>query len=104
MIGLWVTLHTVVCGCAAERLPADAFFQNPEIASPVVSPDGRHVAFLSPVKDKMLVILFDLTTGKVEPIVRAYDGDITEIFWKGDDRIVFSADPNGRESRAIMAI
>ena len=104
MIGLWVTLHTVVCGCAAERLPADAFFQNPEIASPVVSPDGRHVAFLSPVKDKMLVILFDLTTGKVEPIVRAYDGDITEIFWKGDDRIVFSADPNERESRAIMAI
>ena len=104
MIGLWVTLHTVACSLAAERLPADAFFQNPEIASPVVSPDGRHVAFLSPVKDKMSVILFDLTTGKVEPIARAYDGDITEIFWKGDDRIVFSADPNGRESRVIMAI
>jgi dipeptidyl aminopeptidase/acylaminoacyl peptidase len=104
IIGLWIILHTVACGFAAERLPADAYFQNPEIASPVVSPDGRHVAFLSPVKDKMSVILFDLTTGKVEPIARAYDGDITEIFWKGDDRIVFSADPNGRESRAIMAI
>jgi dipeptidyl aminopeptidase/acylaminoacyl peptidase len=101
---LWVALYSVTCGCAADRIPVDAFFQNSEIASPAVSPDGRHVVFLSPVKDKMSVILFDLTTGKVEPIARAFDGDITEIFWKGDDRIVFSADPNGRESRAIMVV
>ncbi len=104
IIGLWGTLLAVAGVLAAERPPIEAFFQNPEIASPVVSPDGKHVAFISPVKDKMSVILFDLTTGKVEPIARAYDGDITEIFWKGDDRIVFSADPNGRESRAIMVI
>ncbi len=100
----WVSLIAVASGRAAERPAVDAFFQNPEIASPVVSPDGRHVAFLSPVKDKMSVILFDLTAGTVEPIVRAFDGDITEVFWKGDDRIVFSADPNGRESRAIMVV
>jgi dipeptidyl aminopeptidase/acylaminoacyl peptidase len=101
---LWAIFHAVAGGRAAERIPIEAFFQNPEIDSPAVSPDGRHVAFLSPVKDKMSVILFDLTNGKVEPIVRAFDGDITELYWKGDDRIVFSADPNGRESRAIVVV
>jgi dipeptidyl aminopeptidase/acylaminoacyl peptidase len=104
LIWLGIILPAVAGGQAAERPPVEAFFQNPEIASPVVSPDGKHVAFLSPVKDKLSVILFDLGTGKVEPIVHAFDGDFTQVFWKGDDRIVCSADPNGRESRAIVAV
>ncbi len=101
-LGLALVLFAVVDGRAAERIPVDAFFQNPEIASPIVSPGGRYVAFLSPVEGRISVILLDLSTGKVEPVTRAYDADITEIFWKGDDRIVCSADPNGRESPAIF--
>jgi len=104
LIWLGVILPAVAGGRAAERIPVDAFFQNPEIASPVVSPDGKHVAFLAPVKDKLSVIVFDLSTGKVDPVVHAFDGDFTQIFWKGDDRIVCSADPNGRESRAIVVV
>jgi dipeptidyl aminopeptidase/acylaminoacyl peptidase len=102
--GLWFTLGALAAGGAAERIPVEAFFQNPEIASPIVSPGGQYVAFLSPVQGRMSVILFDLATGKVEPVARAFDADITQIFWKGDDRIVFSGDPNGGESRVLASI
>jgi dipeptidyl aminopeptidase/acylaminoacyl peptidase len=101
---LWAIFHAVAGGRAAERIPIEAFFQNPEILSPVVSPDGMHVAFLSPVDGKLSVILFDLATGKLDPIARVYDGEINEIFWKDNDRIVFFADPHGREIQAILVI
>ncbi len=101
---LWIILGPVVGGRAAERISVDAFFENPEIAAPIVSPDGRHVAFLFPVDGKLSVILFDLITGKLDPVARVYDGEINGIFWKGDDRIVFYADPHGRERQAIVVI
>ena len=87
---------------ASVRPPLEAFFSSSQIESPEVSPDGWHVAFLSPVADRMAVVVLDLKTGKVAPIARAFDADITQFFWKGNDRIVSTADPNGRESRAIM--
>lgn len=84
--------------------PVEAFFNWPEIAAPSVAPDGMKVAFLAPVADRMSVVVFDLRTAKVMPVARAYDGDITEFFWKDGDHIVFSSDPNGRESRAYFVI
>jgi len=103
-IGLWFTMGAVAAAAAAERIPVEAFFQNPEIAAPIVSPGGKYVAFLAPVKGRLSVILFDLATGKVEPVARAFDADITQIFWKGDERIIFSGDPNGGESRVLAAL
>jgi dipeptidyl aminopeptidase/acylaminoacyl peptidase len=88
----------------AEVTPVENFFQLRQIRSTQVSPNGRYVAFLSPVAGHTSVVVFDLTTGKVEPVARAYDGNIDEFFWKGSDRIFFAADPNGRESQAMFSI
>ncbi len=83
-------------------IPLEAFFSSPQIASPAVSPDGMHVAFLAPVAGRMSLVVFDLAKGTVAPVARPFDGDIAQFFWKGNDRLVFVADPGGRESQAAF--
>jgi dipeptidyl aminopeptidase/acylaminoacyl peptidase len=86
-----------------SRIPAEAFFDRPTIGLPQVAPDGGHVAFLAPLDGRLSVYVFDLATGKARVLARAFDGDFSDLFWKGSDRVVFSGDPNGRESRVIYS-
>jgi len=85
-------------------IPTDRFFEQPAIAQVKISPDGRHVAFLAPVKERLSIALMDLTTGKVEPLVVPSDENIGDFFWKGSDYIVYGADVGGNESPAIQSI
>lgn len=96
LAGSWIVADT--------KPPIESFFNWSEIMSPEVSPDGNNVAFLMPMDGRMALMLFDLKTGKMEPLARGYDGDITYFFWKGNERIVFMSDPNGHESWAIFAV
>jgi len=87
-----------------NSISVEDFFRSPEIAQPRIAPDGKHLAFLMPVQGKMSVILWDLANGKTVTLARTFDADISEIFWKGSTRIVFSGDPTGGESRAIFSV
>ena len=87
-----------------EMIPAEKFFSNAAIASVQISPDGTHVAFRMPMKDRIGIALMDLATGKVEPLVRAADENIKSFFWKGNDYLVFIADVGGNEAAAFQSI
>jgi len=88
----------------AKQIPVESFFHSSEMVQPRLSPDGKYVAFLTPVDKRLTLMLFDLSTGKLDSLARSFDSDISGIFWKGNDRIVFSGDPNGGESRAIFIV
>jgi dipeptidyl aminopeptidase/acylaminoacyl peptidase len=88
----------------AKRIPVESFFHSPEIVQPRLSPDGKYVAFLTPVDKRLTLMLFDLGTGKMDSLARSFDADISGIFWKGNDRIIFSGDASGGESRAIFVV
>ena len=88
----------------ADIIPVEDFFRSPDIAQPRVAPDGKHLAFLMPVEGKMSVILWDLATGKAITLARTFDADISELYWKGSEHIVFSGDPTGGESRVIFSV
>ena len=107
LIFLYLISLAVCLSYAAERVgnvAVEDFFRSPDIAQPRLAPDGKHLAFLMPVKGKMAVILWDLSTGKAVTLARTYDADITELFWKGNEHIVFSGDPTGGESRVIFSV
>ncbi len=82
----------------------DALFSEPEIRSVEIAPDGQHLAFLSPIKGRVSVVLFDLATGKVELLARAADENIKAFFWKDNDTVVYEGDIGGNESSSILAI
>ena len=88
----------------AKLIPVESFFHSSEMVQPRLSPDGKHVAFLTPVDKRLTLMLFDLSSGKMDSLARSFDSDISGVFWKGNDRIIFSGDPNGGESRAIFIV
>lgn len=70
-----------------------------------LAPDGKHLAFLSVLGfGKVGVALMDLTTGKYEALVSAWDENIKTFFWKGSDYIVYAGDIGGEESYAWRSI
>lgn len=85
--------------------PVEHFFAEDEIRQMQLSPDGRYLAFLTPLgTGRVGVAIMHLATGKVEPLVSAKDDNIDQFFWKGGDRIVYSGDLGGNESAAWRAI
>jgi len=85
--------------------PIEYFFVEPDLSDVQVSPDGKHLAFLTTLgTGRVGIALMDLATGKIEPLVAAQDENYGEFLWKGPDHIVFGGDLGGNESLALRSI
>jgi acetyl esterase/lipase len=72
--------------------PAEVYFQEPDIAEAVLSPSGRQLAITSGRGvTRVGLVLIDLgSEGKVKRIAQFSDGDITQVHWVNDERLIFS--------------
>lgn len=86
----------------ASPLPVEAFVGS-EVKLPRLSPDGAKIAFLFPHEKRMALGLFDRATKESRLVLRGRDESIANLFWKGNDRIVFYADFQGNESLFIAS-
>jgi dipeptidyl aminopeptidase/acylaminoacyl peptidase len=81
----------------AGALSVEEFFRKPQFLSAVLSPSGRYLAVSVPNGDHRVLGIIDLD--KREPVAKiagAYDGDILNIGWQTDERlIVFIGDLQG---------
>lgn len=85
---------------AADRpplLPIENFFGSESIRQMALSPDGNKIALVAPNHGRYSLGVLDTRTGKMDVIVHLEDEDIQKIFWKGNERIVFTADVDGFE-------
>lgn len=86
-------------------IPIEHFFVEPDLSGVQVSPEGKHLAFLTTLgTGRVGIALMDLATGKIEPLVAAQDENYGEFLWKGPDHIVFGGDLGGNESLALRSI
>ena len=86
-------------------IPIGHFFADAAMRSLQLSPDGRHLAFLTTLgTGRIGIALMDLESGKTEALVAAKDENIKTYFWKGNDRIVYGGDLGGNESLALRSI
>ncbi len=99
IVGLIISLSTVA-GFAQEVAPPtiDQLFSLPQIRQPRLSPDGTKIAFLYPHEKRLALGVFDRATKESRMILKGTDESLHSFFWKGNDRIVFSADVAGNES------
>ena len=77
---------------AAEPVAAkptlEDFCAGATIEDPELSPDGKQVAYLTFLQNKMALALFHLDTGRAEVLAQP-DSDIDSFFWKGNTKLLY---------------
>ncbi len=89
------------------KISVEDFFKNPQYAQVQVSPNGKYLAALAPLKGHRNIVVLaldDLKIKKATALTGFDDFDVTTFFWGNDDRIVFTIDKTGTESFALYAV
>lgn len=60
----------------------------PEFAQPTLSPDGKHIAFLSLIGDRSRLLIHELASGKITGLGLAR---VARFWWLGNNRVLFLA-------------
>ncbi|MFG6440284.1 alpha/beta hydrolase family protein [Roseateles sp. LKC17W] len=73
--------------------PAEVFFRDPDIVDARLSPSGRWLAITGTLgAERAGLVVFDVVNGgQPRRVVQFEDGDVTNVHWVNDDRLVFSA-------------
>ena len=85
--------------------PAATFFNDPDITEAVLSPSGRQLALTTARGSKRVgLAVFDLGTGKAVRTAQFTDGDVSQVHWVNDNRLIFGvvdlSDGSGRPNGA----
>ncbi|HEY8880550.1 MAG TPA: prolyl oligopeptidase family serine peptidase [Roseateles sp.] len=87
--------------CAAPP-PAEVFFKDADIVEAVLSPSGRRLALTSAKgAPRIGLVVMDMAPGgQMQRVAQFGDGDVTQVRWVNEDRLVFSvmdlSDGSGR--------
>jgi dipeptidyl aminopeptidase/acylaminoacyl peptidase len=85
-------------------IPLEDFFRKPDKSAPRISPDGSHLAYLSPWKRRMNLFVTDLRSGRSTRVTAATDRDIEGHVWANDERILYVRDRGGDENFRLYAV
>ncbi len=89
---------------SAQPIPLEDFFRNPEKTGYSVSPDGTHIAFLQPWKNRLNIFVQKLGDDNAVKITSAEERDISSYFWKSDNVIAFLQDSGGDENYKLFVV
>ena len=81
--------------CAADKLPIEDFFKLPQYSAMVISPDGKHIAALAPVKGRQNLVVLDMDHRKGVPVTQLDNKDIVQVFWLNDKRLMVRTGKRG---------
>ena len=86
-------------------IPMRDFFRHPDRAYYRISGDGKTLSFMQPWERRMNVYVQRVGSGG-EPVrvTAEKDRDISDYFWKGADRIVYTKDFGGDENDHIVVV
>lgn len=88
-----------------RNIPVEDFFKNPQYSQLQISPSGKYLAALAPLKEHRNIVVLEVhDLGKAKALTGFDDFDVRTFFWGNDDRIVFTLDKKGTESFALYAV
>lgn len=85
-------------------LSLEDYFRNSEQTAYQLSPDGRHVAFMAPYKDRMNIFVRPIDSDDAIQLTSETERSVAGYMWKGNDRIVFLKDSGGDENYHLYGI
>ncbi len=109
--GMATMLLLTACGPGPEATTMDGppprvdmkdLFRNPEMASFQISPDGRHISYRAPWKNRMNIFVRQMGDTVATQVTHDTIRDIGGYFWKGD-RLVYIRDINGDENYILFS-
>ncbi|GHO47040.1 S9 family peptidase [Ktedonospora formicarum] len=82
-----------------QLIPREVLFGNPVKASPQISPDGKHLAYLAPVDNALNVWVGSLDGDDYQPVTEDKERGIRFYFWAADNKhIGYIQDIGGDEN------
>lgn len=82
-----------------KLIPRDILFGNPVKASPRISPDGKRMAYLAPVKNVLNVWVKTIGKDDDKPVTKDTNRGIRRYFWAEDNiHIMYLQDLGGNEN------
>ncbi len=89
---------------AVPLLPIELFFDDQSVRQAVISPDGTLVAMIAPNNGRYSVAVLDTKDGKLSVPVHFKDENINNVFWKGNDRLLFTSAIDGHEIPLLASV
>ena len=94
---------------------AEIYFKPPQFTGPVISPDGHSIGFISQVDGRAGLFKIDRTSGQIQTLFTAGEGELARFWWAGNQRVLIAArgvraieyfvlDLNNPKPRAIHAL
>ncbi|NBW47457.1 MAG: hypothetical protein EBR46_04875, partial [Betaproteobacteria bacterium] len=68
---------------ARGLVPLDDFFRRPEFSEAVLSPNGRYLATLSSINNRLNLVVIDLDTRQASVLTRYDNIDLGRLRWVG---------------------
>ncbi|MEW6999173.1 prolyl oligopeptidase family serine peptidase [Colwelliaceae bacterium BS250] len=104
-LALIFTLTMQASWAKSSDIKVKDFFRNPEFSALQLSPDGKHIAVLSPVNNRRnIVIMETLGLKNITPITGFREQNIGAFYWANNKDIVFTLDSDGNEAFSIFTI
>ena len=88
----------------AEMKGLDHYFKKPEYAGFQLSPNGKELAVLKPIKDRMNIVIIDMESKAGRVITAETKQDVSGFMWASNERLLFFMDKDGSESFGIFAV
>ena len=88
----------------AKQIPMRDFFKNPEKAYFQISPGGNYISFTQPYEQRMNIFVQARGSNEAKRITSITDRDLSEYFWKGNDRLLYLKDFGGDENFHLFAV
>ncbi len=85
-------------------IPLEDFFKNPEKTAFQLSPDGEHLAFMMPWKNRLNVFIQKIGQDEIKRLTSAEERDIAGYFWANNKRIAYVQDKGGDENFRLYAV
>lgn len=110
VLALWFSVDTVVYA-QKDKLPPlidrELLFDNPEISSGRLSPDGKFISFIKPFKGTMNIWVkkFNEPFDAARPLTADTTRPVRQYFWSRDSQyILYAQDKGGDENFNIYAV
>lgn len=89
----------------SNNIPLKDFFKSPDFRSLQLSPNGQHIAVISPINKRDNLVIMDTDGLKnVRPLTGLKEESVSSFYWANNQEIVFTMDSDGREAVSIFKV